>query len=89
MVYVVSQLYAYGAEHLSPVKNSNYINVANMAPFISHCSRVLNLIVTCVLSLQQLPSSGKANHQKVTPNSTVNAKYTEIYLAGMSLSSFV
>lgn len=86
MVCVVTQLYAYGAEHLSPGKNSNYINAANMAPFICHRSHSLNLIVTCVLSLEQLPSSGKANHQNVTP---VNTKYTEIYLACTSLISFV
>lgn len=89
MVCVVTQLYAYGAEHLSPGKNSNYINAANMAPFVCHRSRGLNLIVTCVLSLEQLPSSGKANHQKVTPDSAVNTKYTEIYLACTSLISFV
>lgn len=88
MVCVLNQLYTYGAEHLSPGKNSNYINAANMAPFIGHRSRGLNLIVTCILSLQQLPSSGKANHQKVALDSVVNAKYTEIYLAGTSLISF-
>lgn len=85
IVCVLNQLY--GAEHLSPGKNSNYINAA-VAPFIGHRSRGLNLIVTCVLSLQQLPSSGKANHQKVAPDSVVNAKYTEIHLASTSLISF-
>lgn len=89
MVCVLTQLYAYGTEHLSPGKNSNYINAANMAPLICHHSHGLNLIVTRVLSLQQLPSTGKANHQKVAPDSVVNVKYTEIYLAGTSLISSV
>lgn len=89
MLSIVTQLCAYGAEHLSPGKNSNYINTANMAPVICHRSPGLNLRVTCVLSLQQLPSSGKANHQKVTLDSAVNAKYTEIYLSGTSLISLV
>lgn len=89
MVCIVTQLYAYGAEHLSPGKNSNYINTPNMAPFICHCSPGLNLRVACVLSLQQLPSSGKANQQRVTLDSAVNAKHTEIYLSSMSLISFV
>lgn len=35
------------------------------------------------------PPQQKANHQKVAPDSVVNAKYTEIYLAALSLISLV